>query len=94
MKVHLNRIEQLPNDSAYIVFNTDPDNKFEFTVPKAFARSVTMFIVEHTFNYCTELFIEFSYYRKRDSMNIISRSTINKPETKIQVTQYILGKET
>lgn len=50
MKVTLDRIEQLKNGSAHIVFFTDINthftSKFSFTVPKAFASTVCRYIEE------------------------------------------------
>ena len=59
MNVTLDKIEQLQNGAAHLVFFTDVNthfmNTFSFTVPKAFASTACKYVVENTFGYGTKL---------------------------------------
>lgn len=95
MKVRLDRIEQTPNGAAHIVFNSDSGDCISFDIPKAFADRATRFIVENTFTYGIEMFIDFVTWEQssKDSMWITCRSSVDGLETRLQITQYIINKE-
>ena len=95
MIVQLNRIEQLNNGSAHIVFNTESDSQFSFIVPKAFAATPCKYIIENTFYPGNELNIEFVTWERtnKESMIITSTSAVDDFKTKLQLTQYTRDKE-
>jgi len=86
----------MPNGAAHIIFNTASGERISFDIPKAFAARATRFIVDNTFTYGIEMYIEFVTWERsgKDSMWITCRSAVDGLETKLQITQYILNKET
>ena len=98
MKVTLDRIEQLQNGSAKIVFFTDINtpftSKFSFTVPKAFASRACRYIVENTFGYGSELDISIiPSSRCKEMMEITSYVPFDsKSKTVFRLTEYIRDK--
>lgn len=95
MKVTLNKIEQLPNGSAHIVFFTDVNtnfaSKFSFIIPKAFASTACRFIVENTFGYGTELDVSIIPLSEgKEVMEITSYIPYDsKSKIVFRLTQYI-----
>ena len=98
MKVLLDRIEQLQNGAAHIVFFTDINTHFagtfSFTVPKAFASTVCKYIVENTFGYGTELDISIlPLSNGKEMMEITSNSfDDHKSKAVLRITQYYCDK--
>ena len=95
MKVTLNKIEQLSNGSAHIVFFTDVNTHFagmfSFTVPKAFASTACKYIIENTFGYGTELYISIiPLSNGNEMMDLTSYSPIDGSKTVLRITQYII----
>ena len=90
MQVVLNKIEQLSNGAAHIVFNTEFDGVFSFTVPKAFAARICKFIVESTFSYNALLFVNMVVWERsgEESILLTSYSPINSHTVNLQITQY------
>lgn len=94
MKVTLDRIEQLQNGSAHIVFFTDINThftgRFSFTVPKAFASTACRFIVENTFGYGTELDVSIIPIREGKEMMEITSYVPYDPKSKtvLRLTEY------
>lgn len=90
MKVLLDKIEQLQNGAAHIVFFTDINTHFvgtfSFTVPKAFASTVCKYIIENTFGYGTEL--DISIIPSSKVMEITSYSPIDESKFILHVSQY------
>lgn len=95
MKVKLDRIDYLPNGSAYIVFLTDINthftSKFSFTVPKEFSSKVCRFIEESIF---TELDVSIIPLREGKEMMEITSYIQNDPNSKkvFRLTEYIRDK--
>lgn len=98
MKVTLDRIEQLRNGSAHIIFitniNTHFTGRFSFTVPKAFASTACRYIVENTFGYGTELDINIITSSENKEVMDITSYFPNNPNSKIvfRLTEYICDK--
>ena len=99
MKVLLDKIEQLQNGAAHIVFFTDINTHFvgtfSFTVPKAFASTVCKYIIENTFGYGTELDISIIPLSNGKEMMEITSYTPNdsKSNKVLRITQYTRDKE-
>jgi hypothetical protein len=98
MKVALDRIEQLSNGSAHIIFFTDVNThfagRFSFTVPKAFASTACKYIIENTFDYGTELDISIiPLSNGKEIMDLTSYSQIDGSKTVLRITQYLRDKE-
>ena len=98
MKVTLDRIEQLQNGAAHIVFitniNTHFNGRFSFIVPKAFASTACRYIVENTFGYGTELDVSIIPIREGKEVMEITSYIPNNPDSKIvfRLTEYIRDK--
>lgn len=94
MKVTLDRIEQLKNGSAHIIFitniNTHFNGKFSFTVPKAFASTACRYIVENTFGYGTELDVSIIPIREGKEVMEITSYIPNDSKSKnvLRITEY------
>lgn len=91
MKVLLDKIEQLQNGAAHIVFFTDINTHFvgtfSFTVPKAFASTVCKYIIENTFGYGNELDISIiPLSNGKETMEITSYDS--KSNKVLRITQY------
>lgn len=97
MNVTLDKIEQLQNGAAHLVFFTDVNthfmSTFSFTVPKAFASTVCKYIIENTFGYGTELDISIiPLSNGKETMEITSYSSIDGSKTILHISQYIRDK--
>ena len=98
MKVLLNKIEQLQNGAAHLVFFTDINTHFvgtfSFTVPKAFASTACKFIIESTFDYGTDLDISIlPLSNGKEMMEITSYIPYDSKSNKVlRITQYIRDK--
>lgn len=91
MQVVLNKIEQLSDGSAHIVFVTEFDSVyFSFIVPKAYATTACNFIINSTFTHKTLLFVDTIAYERtgKESLLFTSYSALDGEVTEFQITQY------
>ncbi len=93
MNVMLDKIEQLPNGAARLVFFTDVNthfmSTFSFTIPKAFASTACRYIVENTFGYGIKLDISIVPLSDgKEMMEIMSYSPIGNSKSVLRITQY------
>ena len=98
MNVTLDKIEQLSNGAAHIIFFTDINTHFvgtfSFTVPKAFALTVCKYIIESTFGYGTELDISIiPLSNGKEVMEITSYIPYYSKSNKVlRITEYTRDK--
>jgi hypothetical protein len=99
MKVYLKQIEQLDNGDARVMFYMEAcvesltrfsSNKLMIRIPRPFAENVCVYIIQNSFNYGTELHLNFLKIMGKESIELTSRSNVGSFETKLQITDYYM----
>lgn len=99
MKVYLKQIEQLDNGDARVIFYMEAclesltrfsSNKLMIRIPRPFAENACVYIVQNSFNYGTELYLNFCKTIGEEFIELTSRSNVGDFETKLQITDYYM----
>ena len=99
MKVYLKQIEQLDNGDARVIFYMEAcielltrfsSNKLMIRIPRHFAENICVYIVQNSFNYGTELHLNFLKIMGKESIVLTSRSIVDGFETRLQIADYYM----
>jgi hypothetical protein len=99
MKVYLKQIEQLDNGDARVIFYMETcieslthfsSNILTIRIPKYFAERACVYIVQNSFNYGTQLYLNFCQIMGKESIELTSRSIVGDFKTKLQITDYYM----